>query len=168
MVKAEVACVTNELLSSPFLVPGPVAFTAFPSLLMKSISWSPPDMPNGVIIAYEVSYRPTDSSQSVTRLNTTDLATSFTTQSDLEVGTEFIFSVRAYTRVGPGNESSVTVSTLREIMYDSRTCFYAENYFTPYQLKFAYLSTDLKCLTWKLQQNALHLKQTTLQLLLEL
>ena len=69
-------------------------------------------MPNGVIIAYEVSYRPTDSSQPVTRLNTTDLATSFTTQRDLEVGTEFIFSVRAYTRVGPGNESSVAVSTL--------------------------------------------------------
>ena len=72
-------------------------------------------MPNGVIIAYEVSYRPTDSSQPVTRLNTTDLATSFTTQSDLEVGTEFIFSVRAYTRVGPGDTTSImiTVSTLK-------------------------------------------------------
>ena len=72
-------------------------------------------MPNGVIIAYEVSYRPTDSSQPVTRLNTTDLDTSFTTQSDLEVGTEFIFSVRAYTRVGPGDTTSImiTVSTLK-------------------------------------------------------
>ena len=48
----------------------------------------------------------------MTRLNTTDLATSFTTQSDLEVGTEFDFSVTAYTRVGPGNTSSVIVSTL--------------------------------------------------------
>ena len=70
-------------------------------------------MPNGVIIAYEVSYRPTDSSQPVTRLNTTDLDTSFTTQSDLEVGTEFIFSVRAYTRVGPGDTTSIMVSTLK-------------------------------------------------------
>ena len=112
MVKGEVACVTNELLSSPLLVPGPVIITAFPSLFKINITWSPPDMPNGVIIAYEVSYRPTDSSQPVTRLNTTDLATSFTTQSDLEMGTEFIFSVRAYTQVGPGNQSSVYVSTL--------------------------------------------------------
>ena len=48
----------------------------------------------------------------MTRLNTTDLATSFTTQSDLEVGIEFYFSVTAYTGVGPGNTSSVNVSTL--------------------------------------------------------
>ena len=48
----------------------------------------------------------------MTRLNTTDLATSFITQSDLEVSTEFNFSVTAYTRVGPGNTSSVIVSTL--------------------------------------------------------
>ena len=48
----------------------------------------------------------------MTRLNTTDLATSFTTQSDLEVGTDFNFSVTAYTGVGPGNTSSVNVSTL--------------------------------------------------------
>ena len=112
--------------SPPFyIVPGPVAITTFPSLFKISISWTQPDMPNGVIIAYEVSYRPTDSSQPVTRLNTTDLATSFTTQSDLEVGTEFIFSVRAYTQVGPGNESSVAVSTLscREIMYNSYTIY---------------------------------------------
>ena len=81
-------------------------------LLKVSISWTPPHTPNGVIIAYEVSYRPRDSSQTVTRLNTTDLATSFITQSDLEVGTEFIFSVTAYTRVGPGDTSSLNVSTL--------------------------------------------------------
>ena len=105
-------------------------------------------MPNGVIIAYEMSYRPTDSSQPVTRLNTTDLATSFTTQSDLEVGTEFIFSLRTYTRVGPGNQSPVAVSTLRETMYNSIQygnlyayvkyihAFYAEHYIaTPFQPK---------------------------------
>ena len=69
-------------------------------------------MPNGVIIAYEVSYRPTDSPQPVTRLNTTDLATSFTTPSDLEVGTEYNNSVRAYTRMGPGNTTFVAISTL--------------------------------------------------------
>ena len=62
--------------------------------------------------SHQVSYRPTDSSDPKIRLNTTDLETSFTTQSDLEEGTEIIFSVRAYTRVGPGNTSSITVSTL--------------------------------------------------------
>ena len=57
---------------------------------------------------------PRDSSQSVTRSNTTDLATSFTTQSDLEMGTELIFFVRAYTQVGPGDATSVVVSTLEK------------------------------------------------------
>ena len=86
--------------------------TAYLNQTMISISWTPPLRTNGVIIAYEVSYRPTDSSDPQTRLNTTDLETTFSTQSDLEEGTEFIFSVRAYTRVGPGNTSSITVSTL--------------------------------------------------------
>ena len=64
---------------------------AYTSLSKINISWTPPLRPNGVIIAYEVSYRQTDSSDPETRLNTTDLETSFTTQSDLEEGTEFIF-----------------------------------------------------------------------------
>ena len=75
----------------------------YKSLSQINISWTLPLRPNGVIIAYEVSYRPTDSSGPQTRLNTTDLDTNFSTQSDLEEGIEFIFSVRAYTRVGPGN-----------------------------------------------------------------
>ena len=91
------------------VVPGPVVITPFPSFFKISITWNPPDMSNGIIIAYEVSYGPRDSSQSVTRLNT---ATSFTTQSDLEMGTELIFFVRAFTRVGPGSSTSVVVSTL--------------------------------------------------------
>ena len=82
------------------------------SLSQINISWTPPLRPNGVIIAYEVFYRPTYSSGPETRLNTTDLETSVSTQSDLEEGTEFIFTVRACTRVGPGNTSSITVSTL--------------------------------------------------------
>ena len=69
-------------------------------------------MPNGIIIAYEVSYKPTASSEPETRVNTTALVTHFTTEDNLEEDTEFFFSVRAYTRVGPGNTSSLTVSTL--------------------------------------------------------
>ena len=82
-----------------------------------SLTWSPPLRPNGVLVAYEVSYRPTDSSQPhQTRHNTTHLATSFTT-GDLEMGTEYNLSVRAYTSAGPGQSSSVVVSTI-----DSRPC----------------------------------------------
>ena len=72
-------------------------------------------MPNGVLIAYEVSYRPADSSEPETRLNTTDLDTSFTSRNDLEEDTEFIFSVRAYTRAGPGETSSLSVTTLSRL-----------------------------------------------------
>ena len=66
-------------------------------------------MPNGVIVAYEVSYRRTASSQSETRDNTTALVWA---SENLEGDTEFIFSLRAYTRVGPGNYSSLTIATL--------------------------------------------------------
>ena len=106
----KVMCIS--FLSQPIIiVPGVVSnVMAYTSLSQINISWTLPLRPNGVIIAYEVSYRPTDSSDPETRLNTTDLETSFTTQSYLEEGTEFIFSVRAYTRVGPGNTSSITVS----------------------------------------------------------
>ena len=69
-------------------------------------------MPNGIIIAYEVSYRPTASSEPETRVNSSALATNFTTESNLEEATELIFSVRAYTRVGPGNATSLTVDIL--------------------------------------------------------
>ena len=86
--------------------------TAATSFFTITITWEEPVVPNGVIIAYEVAYWPTDSSQPVTRVNTTDLATSFITPNDLEVGTEYIFNVKVYTRVGPGNATSVTISTL--------------------------------------------------------
>ena len=105
----------NILISIIFfpLVPGPVgAIMASPSQSQVSLSWDPPLMPNGIIIAYEVSYRPTASSEPETRVNTTTLVTHFTTEDNLEEDTEFFFSVRAYTRVGPGNTSSLTVSTL--------------------------------------------------------
>ena len=98
--------------SSLSSVPGSVVITAVPSFSTISITWSPPDRPNGIIIAYEVSYVATHSSQPITRLNTTDLDTSFTAEVDAEVGTEFIFSVRAYTRVGPGKSTSVSVLTI--------------------------------------------------------
>ena len=110
-------CYTSD--NSLHIVPGSVVITAVPSFSSISITWSPPDKPNGIIIAYEVSYMPTDSSQPITRLNTTDLDTSFTAEVNAEVGTGFIFSVRAYTRVGPGKSTSISTLTLpREMSYN--------------------------------------------------
>ena len=97
------------------IVPGAVESIHVSSTQVKNIIivwWSPPLMPNGVIIAYEIWYRPTSSPDSETRVNTTGQETSFTTENDLEEGTEFIFSVRAYTRAGPGNTTSINVTTL--------------------------------------------------------
>ena len=68
-------------------------------------------MPNGIITRYEVSYRPSDSSQLPTPMDI-GLETSFTTPSNLQPGTEVIFSVTASTSVGPGEPASITVSTL--------------------------------------------------------
>ena len=96
---------------SPYLGPGPVVIKTFPSFFKIRITWSPPERPNGIITEYEVSYEPSDSSQPLTT-NNTGLETSFTTDSDLELGTEFIFTVRASTSVGFGETASLTVSTL--------------------------------------------------------
>ena len=94
-------------------VPGPVGdLSSSSSLTTIHLYWHSPVFPNGVIIAYEVSYKPPDDSEPETSLNTTN--TSFSTPDKLEEGTKFLFAVRAYTRVGPGNASFVTVSTLTE------------------------------------------------------
>jgi len=99
------------LLTSLPLVPGPVRnISSSVTFFQITISWEKPDRPNGVIIAYEVSYHPTADPQSVTRVNTSDLAISLTV-SGLQSGTELTFTVRAYTRVGAGETSAVTAVT---------------------------------------------------------
>ena len=68
-------------------------------------------MPNGIITKYKVVYGPTASPQSSRTENvTTD--TSFTTPKDLERGTKYTFTVTAHTIVGPGQPTSINVSTL--------------------------------------------------------
>lgn len=89
-----------------------MVITAFPLFFNITITWDPPERPNGIIIAYEVSYMPVDASKPLTTVNTTNRDTSFSTPNNLEFGSEFTFSVTAYTQVGPGNTTSVTVSTL--------------------------------------------------------
>ena len=58
---------------------------------------------------YQISYNPLDSPEPEITLNTTDL---FTRQDDLETGTEYNISVRAYTKAGAGEVSFELVSTL--------------------------------------------------------
>ena len=68
-------------------------------------------MPNGIITEYEVSYRPIKSTQPPTTLST-GLETSFTTPSNLDNGTDFIFSVRASSEIGFGETAHILVTTL--------------------------------------------------------
>ncbi len=64
------------------------------------LTWSPPQGPNGVIIAYEVTY--TVNSSEPSEMNTTDVTTVLTLT--LAFSTEVSnISVRAYTSVGPGD-----------------------------------------------------------------
>ena len=106
---------------SPYLAPGPVMIIeTFPSFFKIRITWSSPERPNGIITEYDVSYEPSDSSQPLS----TGLETSFTTPSNLDLGTEFIFTVRAFTKVGFGETASVTVSTLIRPR-EEKCCFLA-------------------------------------------
>ena len=94
-------------------VPGPVVNTSSSSSFFKiSITWDPPEIRNGIIIAYEVSYRPASAPQTITTINTTDLDTSFTTESGLELETAYIFTVTAFTGAGRGDIATASISTL--------------------------------------------------------
>ena len=89
--------------------PGPVVISSSPSFFKISITWNPPEIRNGIIIAYGVSYRPASAPQNITTMNTTDLDTSFT---GLELGTAYIFTVTAFTRAGRGEIATASISTL--------------------------------------------------------
>ena len=93
--------------------PGPVVITSSsPSFFKISITWDPPEIRNGIIIAYELSYRPASAPQNITTMNTTDLDTSFTTESGLELETAYIFTVTAFTGAGRGEIATTSISTL--------------------------------------------------------
>ena len=83
------------------LVPGVVSsLMVEPRLTSIVITWRPPQDPNGVIIAYEVTYRVNDSNP--TTINTTDISTTRILELALNTRVSGI-SVRAYTSIGPGN-----------------------------------------------------------------
>ena len=96
----------------PLLVaPGPVAISLSKTTFQITISWSPPERPNGIIIAYELSYLQTASPENVTRMNITEHTTSVSV-CRLQPETQYTFTVRAYTQAGAGEESITTYTTL--------------------------------------------------------
>ncbi|KAL1774931.1 phosphatidylinositol phosphatase PTPRQ [Sigmodon hispidus] len=68
------------------------------------LKWSPPEKPNGIIIAYEVLYQNTDT---LFKKNT---STTNIILNDLKPYTLYNISVRSYTRIGHGNQSSTFLS----------------------------------------------------------
>ena len=69
-----------------------------------TLSWMPPDSPNGIIIGYQVQYR-RDSSNDIISLDTNDTALIYTV-TGLTNDVEYVFTVRASTAVGYGAPSS--------------------------------------------------------------
>ncbi|XP_008850349.1 phosphatidylinositol phosphatase PTPRQ [Nannospalax galili] len=68
------------------------------------LKWSPPEKPNGIIIAYEVLYQNIDT-LFMKNTSTTDIILSH-----LKPYTHYNISVRSYTRLGHGNQSSSLLS----------------------------------------------------------
>ena len=89
-------------------VPGPVSgLSATPGVVQLTISWSPPSEPNGRITMYQISYN--------TGVEYNTSATQHTLR-DLPPNTVFVFSIRAYTIIGPGEnvtDQASTTSTIR-------------------------------------------------------
>ena len=74
-----------------------------------SLSWTPPQMPNGIITHYQVQYRRSDSSSSssstFTSVSTTNAILTYTV-TGLTSDTEYVFRVRAFTSAGHGPSSN--------------------------------------------------------------
>ena len=74
------------------------------------LSWMSPDSPNGIITRYQVQFRSNDNSDDFNQRSTCLLTT--ITVMGLISNTEYVFEVRATTRVGNGPFSNnVTVHT---------------------------------------------------------
>ena len=70
-----------------------------------SLSWMPPNTPNGIITQYQLQYRRSDSSTNITSLDIANDSLTYTV-TGLSSNTEYVFTVRAFTVVGHGNASN--------------------------------------------------------------
>ena len=69
-----------------------------------TLSWMPPDRPNGIITQYQIQYRRSDNSTNITSPNLTNNTLTYTV-TGLSSNTKYVFTVRASTVVGYGNAS---------------------------------------------------------------
>ena len=70
---------------------------------IMTLSWMPPDPPNGIITQYQVQYRRSDG-----RFRNNQVTTDLTdTVTGLMTGTQYDFRVRAFTVVGRGPPSDI-------------------------------------------------------------
>ena len=72
-----------------------------------TLSWMPPDPPNGIITQYQVQYRRTGGGSFGNNQMTTDLTYTVTR---LITDTQYDFRVRAFTVVGRGPPSNVVTA----------------------------------------------------------
>ena len=70
-----------------------------------TLSWMPPDSPNGIITHYQVQYKRSDSSGNFTSLEQFDPVLNYTV-TGLTSDTEYVFRVRAFTVVMHGLPSN--------------------------------------------------------------
>ena len=96
-----------------FLVHAVSDLSASPRTIQLTISWSLPSEPNGPITMYQISYNTGE------EFNTS--ATQHTLR-DLPPNTVVVFSVRAYTIIGPGENvtEQTTTDTIRKVLLLSR------------------------------------------------
>ena len=70
-----------------------------------TLSWMPPDMPNGIITQYQIQYRRTSSGSSFGNNQVTTDLTDIVT--GVMTGTAYDFIIRAFTVVGRGPPSDI-------------------------------------------------------------
>ena len=71
-----------------------------------SLSWMPPDKPNGIITRYELQYWRSDDSTNITSMNINNADLTSYTVTGLSSNTEYVFTMIAFTVVGRGNASN--------------------------------------------------------------
>lgn len=70
------------------------------------LTWSPPQVPNGIIVSYEVSYQMTGQLMTFQLGNILEYLAS-----NLEAYTLYTFRISAFTRIGQGPSTSLSVRT---------------------------------------------------------
>ena len=81
-----------------------------------TLSWTPPDTPNGIITQYQIQYKRSDSSSDYASLNiTTDNVTY--TMTGLTSDTEYVFRVIAFTVEGHGPPSNKVRTLTSKLLY---------------------------------------------------